>query len=163
MSTLYLMYGLPGSGKSSFAKQMEGVYRLNRDQLREMMFPGKKYSSSREKAVVEVEQAVAQALLTSNRSVVIDDTNIHRVTRERWYTLAKEVNPKIKVVILKMNTPIDVTLQRNQNRDAVVPELSMRRMIKTFRQEPVEQDDLKYDQIELVVSNMNGKDERQPG
>lgn len=147
MARLYLMYGIPASGKSTFAKQIEGAYRLNRDQLREMMFPWKKYNSSREKAVKEIQYTAARALLQSGRDVVIDDLNIHRVTRQRWFELAKEVNPKTRVIVVKMKTPINVAWDRNKGRDAIVPELDMRRLIATYKSEPVEEDNLKYYEI----------------
>lgn len=82
MAKLTIMKGLPGSCKSTIARKMvedEGnTARINRDDLRRMLFGGK-WSSYKEKIVISVEKAIAGAIISGfDWNVVIDDTNLRK-------------------------------------------------------------------------------------
>lgn len=79
MAKLIKLEGLPASGKTTIAREMVeqdgNTGRVNRDDLRAMLFNGK-WSHYREKIVIEVEKAIAQILLDNKQNVVVDDTNL---------------------------------------------------------------------------------------
>lgn len=74
-----LTRGLPGSGKSTWAKkQMEAyqgkVKRVNKDLLREMVDCGK-WSPSNEKFIIKVRDALILQYLDAGFNVIVDDCN----------------------------------------------------------------------------------------
>ena len=75
---ILMLKGLPGSGKSTFAKQLvegDGNWvRVNKDSIRDMIAG---YSAKKEKLVLKVRDAVIEAALKEGKKVVVDDTNFH--------------------------------------------------------------------------------------
>src|SRR5690348_7760173 len=76
---LIMTKGLPGSGKSTWAKQIVSenpgaVKRVNKDDLRSMV-DGGKWSKANETFVLLVRDQIVDAALSSGKSVIVDDTN----------------------------------------------------------------------------------------
>lgn len=90
MSKLVVLSGLPGSGKTTYARERVendgNSIRVNRDDLRAMCF-NSQYSSQREGLIIEIEKAVAELAKQWNMTAIIDDTNLRR---EAWTSWAKE-------------------------------------------------------------------------
>jgi predicted kinase len=83
MTTLTITRGLPGSGKTTWAKAQPGLVRVNRDELRRMLHGGRLGSPSAELQVTLAHRAAAGALLRRGVDVVCDDTNLRaRVARD---------------------------------------------------------------------------------
>lgn len=116
MPTLTITRGLPASGKTTWAKNHAidtGASRVNRDDLRRMMF-GKAQGLSweQEKSVTVASRTTARAILAEGREVVADDMNLRpRYVRE-WANLAREVGAEL--VVHEM--PIDVDTCRLRDR-----------------------------------------------
>jgi hypothetical protein len=76
MATLTITRGLPGSGKTTWARQQVGAVRVNRDDLRRMLH-GRHLGFPRAEAQVTVAQrALVAALLGHGLNVICDDTNL---------------------------------------------------------------------------------------
>lgn len=76
MPTLYYTQGLPGSGKTRWAKEQQpGVIRLNRDELRRMMHGG--YYKELEPTITTAQFVLATRILQYGNDVVFDDTNLN--------------------------------------------------------------------------------------
>lgn len=88
---LTMMRGLPGSGKTTKARELVresgNAGRINRDDLRAMLFDSV-WSGKREGVVVECEKAVAKILLDNKLTPVIDDTNLSTKHLGMWHTFA---------------------------------------------------------------------------
>jgi len=83
MPTLTVTRGLPGSGKTTWAKAQPGLRRVNRDDLRRMLHGGRLGTSAAELEVTLAHRAAVESLLRAGRDVVCDDTNLRaRVVRE---------------------------------------------------------------------------------
>jgi predicted kinase len=87
MTTLTITRGLPGSGKTTWAKQQPGLARVNRDDLRRMLHGGSVEDPERrgraERQVTAAHHAAVEGLLRAGADVVCDDTNLRgRVVRE---------------------------------------------------------------------------------
>lgn len=86
MSTVMLMVGLPGSGKTTAAKAIVSGNsrwaRISRDDLRDMMFNG--FKRKREKDIVRSQMQLAEFLLEKGFDVIIDDTNLNPKVRNSW-------------------------------------------------------------------------------
>ncbi|MEV0459067.1 AAA family ATPase [Catellatospora methionotrophica] len=82
MPTLTITRGLPGSGKTTWAKEQAGV-RVNRDDLRRMLHGGNLGEGWAERQVTVAQRAQVEALLKAGADVICDDTNLRaRVVRE---------------------------------------------------------------------------------
>jgi predicted kinase len=76
MTTLTITRGLPGSGKTTWARQQVGAVRVNRDDLRRMLH-GRHLGYARAEAQVTVaHRALVAALLEAGVNVICDDTNL---------------------------------------------------------------------------------------
>jgi predicted kinase len=87
VSSLTITRGLPGSGKTTWAKQQPGLVRVNRDDLRRMLHGGPvtdpELRGRAEKEVTAAHHAAVEGLLRTGAHVVCDDTNLRgRVVRE---------------------------------------------------------------------------------
>lgn len=115
------MQGLPGSGKSQRAEELIKTsgecVRINKDLIRTMLhfdnFTGKNEGKTK-----DVARLIAKHFLTSNVNVIIDDTNLNPGTLQSWKDLAKECESKVHIE--KMDTPVEVCVQRDLDREKYV-------------------------------------------
>lgn len=90
---LHMTRGLPGSGKTTFARNWVREYpqnraRINRDDLRAMLFnwDGGKLTYDEEKTVTQAQRAAVVALLNGGYDVMMDDTNLQAKNVKEWYS-----------------------------------------------------------------------------
>ena len=76
MAKLIITRGLPGSGKTTWAKAQPGTVRVNRDELRRMMHGGHTGEGWAERQITVAQRAQIEALLRAGVSVICDDTNL---------------------------------------------------------------------------------------
>lgn len=115
---LWMLSGLPGSGKSTKAralvKDSGGSGRVNRDDLRTMLF-NSVWSGKREAVVVDCEKAIADVLFKHKMSVVVDDTNLPAKNKTMWSQFTRERGQQFES--LRMNTTLEECLQRDALRE----------------------------------------------
>jgi predicted kinase len=75
MTKLILTRGLPASGKSTWARNLTGYVRLNRDDFRQMLYGKAVLDSEGETAVTIAQHGAVEHCLKNNMDVVVDDTN----------------------------------------------------------------------------------------
>lgn len=96
MGKLILTRGVPASGKTTFAKRWvaeapENRARVNRDDLRAMMFDTDgKLTFAQEKAVSAAQQAAVKRLIHAH-DVIVDDTNLTAKFVKMWYGLVPDI------------------------------------------------------------------------
>lgn len=135
MSTLIVTRGLPASGKTTWArrwvaKDPASRSRVNRDDLREMLFEMPDYSHGQETAVTTAARSAVKALLLAGRDVVTDDTNLRpRYVRE-WARFAAANGAEIEVVEFPIHP--DEAVRRDAARERVVGERVIRRMVEKY-------------------------------
>lgn len=92
MSVLTITRGLPGAGKTTWARQhaaKTGAVRINRDDMRAMLYGAKTgLSWEQEKAITDAVQALAVQHLRAGRDVVADDMNLRPVYVREWRKLS---------------------------------------------------------------------------
>lgn len=76
MPTLTITRGLPGSGKSTWARLQPNAVRVSRDELRLMLHGGWTGLPECEDEVTEVQLATIRTLLHRGRDVIVHDTNL---------------------------------------------------------------------------------------
>lgn len=116
MPKLLMIKGLPGSGKSTYARQLVAASqytRVNKDDLRAMLHNGS-HSKSKEATVLKIRDAVVVEALTKGSNVVVDDTNFAPVHEIRLRELAKEHGAQFQSKLI--DTPVDVCIERDLKR-----------------------------------------------
>lgn len=82
---IIFVFGLPGSGKSYFAKKLASVLQadyINSDRIRKDMFPIRTYSASEKDKVYDVMLEKMQATINQKKNQVLDATFHRKETRE---------------------------------------------------------------------------------
>lgn len=122
MKQLLMLQGIPGSGKSHYAKNT-GYVVVNKDSIRRNLEEGGwVWSRENEKDVIEKRDSLISRYLRDGYSVVSDDTNFGRKHKVRLEQLAREYGADF--TIKRIDTPLDICLARNAEREgkAKVPE-----------------------------------------
>ena len=127
MNTLFMMRGLPASGKSTRAKAMieasdKSIARLNKDLLREMLHFGE-YSKENEN-VVRHSQMVLFRALSFMGDVIIDDTNLRKEDLDKWELVADDLDCKFEMI--EMDTDVETCIERDAKREKTVGEKVIR-------------------------------------
>jgi predicted kinase len=104
---LILVCGLPGSGKSFFAKtlskQLHARY-YNSDLLRKELFPNNRtYSEEEKQTVYSTLLAIAEKDFKDQHTVIIDATFYENALRIPFYQLAEKMNCKVYIFCIQAN------------------------------------------------------------
>lgn len=127
--------GLPGAGKSHFARQyFQGRERLrvNRKEIRRLLFEMMSFGISWSEAefdsldeflVKHVERKIIEHLLQQRKKVLVDNTSVTVESRRQYLSLARQMHRSIGIVFL--DTPAGHCLERNASRDDRVPDTAI--------------------------------------
>lgn len=152
---LLMLKGLPASGKTTYAKELEqqGWTRVNKDDIRSIFSID--YTLSNEKDVEYMEDADIIAELREGNNVVVDDTNFNPERQERLENIAEAEGAEFEVLFI--DTPLEECIKRNKKRPNSVPMdaiLDMHRQyIAPLRDEKQEYDD---ELDEAIVVDVDG-------
>jgi predicted kinase len=111
--TLVLLAGLPGAGKSTFARRLAlevGVAVLESDALRRVLFGEPAYTATESRRLFEAIHAAARELLEHGRDVIIDATNLRESDRQTSYGLADQAGARF--LLLRFTAPEAVIAER---------------------------------------------------
>jgi len=112
-----IVSGLPGTGKSHFsrklAEQLPSVI-LESDTLRKRLYPSPTYSAQESHRLFNACHRLIEELLGSGITVILDATNLVEQHRERLYRISQRL--KVKQIIVRVEAPQEVVLQRLQGR-----------------------------------------------
>ena len=102
MITVYILIGLPGSGKSYWAKRKAvdepNTVILNRDSLYTMLAGEYRYNETLAEVVKAAFTAILQAILGSGFNLIIDETHTTKKRRQRTYNLVTSFGYDLKIV-----------------------------------------------------------------
>ena len=116
MTRLIITRGLPGSGKTTYARTLQPrVVRVNRDDLRRMLHGGRVLTQWAEWQVTISQRAQVEALLRHGTDVCVDDTNLRARTVRDWARLAANLGVAFEVYDFT-HVPLDECLRRNATR-----------------------------------------------
>lgn len=134
MAKLYMLIGLPGSGKTSWANDHADAYNakvMSSDAFRRLVCGSEEDQTRNNEVFAKMNDCVA-TLLENGRDVIYDATNLTRKNRERTM---KYINYKVKNVeytALIFTTPIEICKVNNQKRTRQVPGKVYDRMLRQF-------------------------------
>lgn len=155
--TLYLMVGLPGSGKSTYAnslvEQNSNAVVISRDVIRYSVLTDKDTYFEKEFEVFNEFIRQIQENLLNSKDVYADATHLNWGSRNKLLKnfFGPKFKNKILVKAIVINTPYEICLERNEKRAgrACVPP----QVIESMQQKLTNpaSDPFKYDQI--IIKN----------
>jgi predicted kinase len=140
MKKVIMMRGLPGSGKSTYAKQLvaeaPNMYkRINRDDLR-AMFDNSHWSKGNENFVKKIRDVLIIKALEEGKHVIVDDTNLSSTNETRVRQLVQEFNKNhndtVQVEVIEMQTSLQECIARDAKRPKPVGAKRIRDMHRQF-------------------------------
>lgn len=153
---LLMLKGLPASGKTTHAKELEGTgkwVRVNKDDIRKEYFPD--WTFKDEKRVLYIEDAEILAELNEGNNVVVDDTNFNPKHKDRLEKIAEQTGAEFEVMFI--DTPLEECIKRNKKRANKVPMEAIldmyRKYVAPYKEEHVEYDD---NLDEAIVVDIDG-------
>ena len=118
---VWIMCGLPGSGKSTYIKNNlpKNVEIINQDQIRvelgimDNIDKKKIGNSEQEKEVRKINFERIDNCINSRKDFVVDNTNIKSGYVQNLYDRLKKVGANVKIIII--DTPIEICKERRKN------------------------------------------------
>lgn len=157
---LLMLKGLPGSGKSTYAKELvaQGWKRVNKDDLRSMI-DGGKWSKENEKYIFQREMDLVTSFLYEGFNVVVDDTNFSR--EDHWKVFSQKVVGDYGVDCEFEVKFFDVPVQECIRRDALRGEKSVGAKViqRMAKQNKLYPKNVKWDNFNLpfaIITDMDG-------
>lgn len=130
---LILLIGLPGSGKSTFARSLFNARIISTDAIRAQLFGEEAIQGSWLKIWLEVrsqfDQAVAAIAQDEIEFAIYDATNAVRKQRRAAIALARKCG-FTQITGIWINPSIEICLERNKARSRIVPEEVIYRMAR---------------------------------
>jgi predicted kinase len=136
MIKVEMLVGIPGSGKSTYAKQViskdpSNWARINNDDLRAML-NGSVWSADYEKFISETRNYLIRDALKRGKNVIVDNLNLNRRHFDDVCGIAKSVNIDVQVFEKAFYIELDEAMERNAKREgaARVPDDVMKKWWK---------------------------------
>lgn len=129
MNKLFMLVGLPASGKTTCGKRLaevEDALIVSSDEIRKELLGDVNDQTKNEQVFKEVENRIINGL--KERNVIYDATNINYKRRMAFLQKIKNVE-KIAFLIA---TPYEECIERNNKRERKVPEDVIKRMYYNF-------------------------------
>ena len=153
--TLYLMCGVPGSGKSYYAKKLaakENIKYVSRDEIRfSLLKDGEDYFAHEDEVVLRFEEAIRNNVETTG-SCIADASHLTVYSRTKTINAVVAAIPNVKVVIIYMQTSLKTCIERNKMREgrACVPEKVIRKMWY-FKELPDIEDNKSIKEVKFIL------------
>jgi len=137
MSILHLTRGLPASGKTTWAREwlaeprtLRPHGRVNRDDIRAMLFARPTHTWEQEQQVTEVQRATVRLLLRAGHDVVCDDTNLRPKYVREWRRFAAANGATIQ--LHDFPADVETCIARDASRLSPVGERVIRAMATKY-------------------------------
>ncbi len=121
MIKVEMLVGIPGSGKSTYAKQVvakdpSNYVRINNDDLRAMM-NGSVWSADYEKMITDARNYLIRDALKRGKNVIIDNLNLNRRHFDDVCKIAKSVNTDVQVFEKVFYIELEEAIERDSKRE----------------------------------------------
>lgn len=137
MPILYILCGLPGSGKSTWAKsdeRMKHCKYVSRDEIRfSILKKGESYFAHEKEVYRAFVQRIANNL-NEGYDTIADATHLNMFARRKLTQALDMRKCEYKIVYIVFDVNISVCIERNNNREGLanVPETVIRNMGRDF-------------------------------
>jgi len=125
------LVGIPGCGKSTYAKTLENenTVVLSSDLLRKEILKDEQ-SQANNSLIFETLYARARENIKNGKNVVVDATNVVKEDRAKLLENFADLDISRKAIVVQ--TPIEICIERDKNRDRTVGEDVIFRMVESF-------------------------------
>ena len=135
-NTLYITVGLPGSGKSTYAKEFikgKEIEYLSSDSLRAVFGKSEEDQTVTPLVFGHIKRKVDE-FLKDGKNVMVDATSVNRKERSDYISTAKKYGAKVVAIVFKMDRQglIDRNKKRGEQGGRVVPDWVIDKMLNKF-------------------------------
>ena len=138
MNTLIIMIGIPGCGKSTYAKRLledhpDWEY-VSRDLVRYQYVTDQEHYCDHEHEVYKEFCNRIDMHLINDKTVIADATHLNQKSRDKLLNTLTVIPDRIIAIVFK--TPFEECLRRNRLREGItrVPDAQMFRMRNSFKE-----------------------------
>lgn len=133
-TTLFVLCGLPASGKTTWANYVvannpDTVIVSSNDIRKELL--GDETNQEYQGKIFDVVHDRIKEAIRDGKNVIVDATGINRYERRQSLHAGEDATTKICV---QFETPMDICKERNANRERVVPDFVFTKMSRKFVQ-----------------------------
>ena len=137
MPRLFIMCGLPASGKSTFVQQFiknNDIRYVSRDEIRFSMIKKDEEYFSHEKEVFRKFAGTVAQTLIDGFDVIADATHLNRVSRDKLIRAIDQYTTEYTITYIVLETSLETCMERNALREgrARVPDSVMKSMAKNW-------------------------------
>ena len=144
---LFLMMGIPGSGKSTFVRKRRDIFDnpivVSRDKIRfSLLEEGDEYFSKEDEVLEEFTKQIVESLSRPMGDTIVDATHLNGGSRRKILNLITRAGGSYdEVRVIWLRTPLDVALKRNAKRTgrAFVPEDAIKNMYNSLTKPAIEE------------------------
>lgn len=137
MPRLFIMCGLPASGKSTFAQQFiknNDIRYVSRDEIRFSMIKKDEEYFSHEKEVFRKFAGTVAQTLIDGFDVIADATHLNRISRDKLIRAIDQYTTEYTITYIVLETSLETCMKRNALREgrARVPDSVMKSMAENW-------------------------------
>ena len=137
-NTIYITVGLPGSGKSTYAKNFikgQDIEYLSSDELRAVYGKGEDDQSVTPLVFGHIKRKVDE-FLRDGKNVMVDATSVNRRERSDYISAAKRYGANVVALVFKMDRAglIARNQKRGQEGGRVVPDWVIDKMLAKYEE-----------------------------
>lgn len=132
MTKMFMMIGLPASGKSTLAEQIaksEDAEIVSSDNIRKELYGDENIQGDNNKVFRILQERIINGL-KNNKNMIYDATNISYKTRIAFLQRLNKL--EVEKIAIMVATPYEDCLIRNSQRERKVPEEVIKRMYNNF-------------------------------
>ncbi len=157
MPTLYILCGVPGCGKTTWAREFayqrfeEDIRYVSRDEIRfSIIKDGEDYFSHEKEVYRKFAETITETLI-DGFNVIADATHLNEFSRRKLTQSIDRRYTDYEIVYVVFNVDLPTCLERNAQRTgrACVPEQNIRNMYRDFRPPTMDEDERVKEIIEV--------------
>lgn len=171
---IVLTVGYPASGKSTLIKQLREKFQelnvVNGDSLRDLLRKEMKYFNNlefseltpevkRANAIVkEYKKLIIGELTLSGQSILVEGNHLEKSARNKWLSIAKEINKNILTIILYFKISESEVIKRYQDRGKNDPESKWVAEFEKWRKDQLEEPSAD-EADKIIIFNQNNQED----
>lgn len=125
-----MLIGIPGSGKSTWAKT-QNCQVLSSDEFRRLLSGDETNQNIHHQVFAAMRHMLRARMEIGQPATILDATNLRWSDRRPWLQVAKKFDARAEAVFF--NVPLALALERNRLRERQVPEDVIRQMHKLMQ------------------------------